>query len=210
MDFLSDNPLANMRGPDFLVLYAIFACIAVLTFIALAALDDDGRRCALCGKFPPNPTLTNWLICGRGRRRRVAGDLRPEARGPYGDDESRQIAAARRGREAKQPIRGGCSERDRAGLRAVRDHPRSGAWRLGVPPYCASLESSLAARGLVPSPESRTRTARFAWWIGGALVAIAAYKVIVATAHGHRNIGGLLLECMVFSDDPLACGRALS
>jgi hypothetical protein len=43
MDILSDNPLANMRGPDFLVLYAIFACIAVLTFIALASLHDDGR-----------------------------------------------------------------------------------------------------------------------------------------------------------------------
>src|SRR5450432_409162 len=67
MDFLSDNPLANMRGPDFLVLYAIFACIAVFTCIALASLDDDGRDAPL-RQIPakPDPYELAYLRDGAG------------------------------------------------------------------------------------------------------------------------------------------------
>jgi uncharacterized protein (TIGR04222 family) len=195
MDFLSDNPLANMRGPDFLVAYAIFACIAVMTFIALAALDNNGRD-APSRQIPVKPDPYElaylrdgiggvvWLaiyalkraglieLTNRGRLRRLQG-ARPSDR--Y---EAAVLSAI------------GPSSTPSA---IIRDRSPGGS----LSPLLRSLESSLAARGLVRSPESRTRTVRFAWSICGALSAIAAYKVIVATTHGHRNVGGLFVECAI-------------
>ncbi len=196
MDFLSDNPLANMRGPDFLVAYAIFAGIVVLTFIALTALEGDGRDAPL-RPIPAKPDPYElaylrdgaggvvWLaiyalkraglieLTNRGKLQRL-GDGRPSNR--Y---EAAVLSAI------------GPSSTPSA---IIRDRSPGGS----TPSLLRALESSLAARGLVRSPESRTRTLRLAWCIGGALVAIAAYKVVVATAHGHRNVGGLFIECGIF------------
>jgi uncharacterized protein (TIGR04222 family) len=191
MDFLSDNPLANMRGPDFLALYAIFACIAVFTFIALASLDDDGRD-APSRQIPakPDPYELAYLRDGAGgvvwlaiyalKRAGLVeltkgGKLqRLEGAGPSNRYEADVLNAVGPGSTPSAIIRA-----------------PGGA----VSSLLRTLESSLAARGLVRSPESRRRTAGLAWWVGGALFAIAGYKVIVATAHGHRNVGGLFIEC---------------
>jgi uncharacterized protein (TIGR04222 family) len=192
MDFLSDNPLANMRGPDFLLAYAIFAGIAVLTFIALAALGD-GREAPL-RQIPAQPDPYElaylrdgpggvvWLaiyalkraglveLTNRGKLQRV-GDARP----------SNRYEAAVLSAIGPNSTPSGI----------IRDRAPGGS----VARLLSSLESSLATRGLVRSPGSRTRSLRVAWSIGGALFAIAAYKVIVATTHGHRNVGGLFIEC---------------
>jgi len=197
MDLLSDNPLANMRGPDFLALYAIFACIAVAPFVVLAALDHGADG----GPLPQIPARPDpyelaylrdgaggvvWLaiyalkraglveITNRGRLQRLAGVAMPNNR--Y---EAAVLSA----------IGSGC-----APSAIIRDRAPGGS----AASLLRSLESTLAARGLMRGPECRTRTTRLALWTGGGLVALAAYKAIVATAHGHRNIGGLILECMAF------------
>jgi uncharacterized protein (TIGR04222 family) len=195
MDFLSDNPLANMRGPDFLVLYAVFACIAVMTIIALAALDDDGRD----GQLPqisakPDPYELAYLRDGAGGVVWLA---------IYALQRAGLVELTNRSKLQRLGSERPSNRYETAVLSAIgpsstpatiiRDRSPGGS----VSSLVRSLESSLAARGLVRSPESRTRTVRVAWCVGGVLAAIAAYKVIVATTHGHRNVGGLLIECAI-------------
>jgi uncharacterized protein (TIGR04222 family) len=195
MDFLSDNPLANMRGPDFLVAYAIFAGIAVMTFIALAALDDDRRD----GQLPqisvkPDPYELAYLRDGAGGVVWLAIYALKRA----GLVELTNRSKLQRLGSERPSNRYEAAVLDAIGPSStpatiIRDRSPGGS----VSSLVRSLESRLAARGLVRSPESRTRTVRVAWCIGGALAVIAAYKLIVATMHGHRNVGGLLIECAI-------------
>ena len=197
MDLLTENPLALMPGPSFLLFYGFVAVALGLGFLVVAeGWDDSGRRES---GIParPNPYEFAYLREGvagvvwlaiYGLKR--AGLVELTDKGllkPLGDGRpTDRIEAA-----ALAAIGRGC-----APSALIADRASGGSFLSEI----RAIERALAARGLTRTPDMRMRVAKAAIWLAGGLTALAFYKASVALGHGHHNVAGLFIEWLV------ACG----
>jgi uncharacterized protein (TIGR04222 family) len=188
MEWLSENPLALMPGPEFLVFYGLL-CIAVLAIYLFWIGEDDGAIPAVPARPDPYELAylregaagVGWLAIFALKR---AGRANMDDRGIVtpldGPPPSDRYAAA-----ALADIGKGGKADDIAGS-------SSGALGAAV----RKLDATLAARGLARKAEDIRRVRARTYVVGAALVALALYKLAAATSHGRHNVGFLLLEAL--------------
>jgi uncharacterized protein (TIGR04222 family) len=73
----------------------------------------------------------------------------------------------------------------------------SPALRASIEGRCSFYRSKLEREGLLTTADDKQRATMAAIVAGAALGALAAYKILVALAYGHKNVGFLFLEAGV-------------
>jgi uncharacterized protein (TIGR04222 family) len=185
------NPF-DLRGPEFLLLYAAFG-VAVLTAAAIA------RRVRESGPPPrldlSDPYLAACLRGGRDEAIRVAL-LGLVDRGLVSAREERwSIRDGAALLDARHPL-------DQALLRRLGGEgelPSATRADAAVQAACADLDERLAELGLVAGAELRRERARRTLVAIAVLVAPAAVKICLALQRGHRNVGLLIASALVFT-----------
>jgi len=197
MEWLWQNPIADMRGPAFLLFYA---CVSAAT-IAVCALV--ARRLDWTGRMPPphvppapDPYEIAYLRGGENEVARTAvfalmrsGHLRVTEQG-------KKSLIERTGPPAPAASLGRL-ERHAYGW---FDHPRESAevFKRGglaekVGRHCAEYEQKLRGEKLLTPPEVGER-ARLVRLLGLAVIAgLGAYKLAVALSRGRTNVIFLIL-----------------
>ena len=194
MDALTENALANMPGPDFLGFYVFLAAAAVVTLVFVGLADDDRGGGAPLLPARPDPYQIAFLRDGYGGVVWLAiyalkragflamsdsGQLRPLARdgSPKDACEARVLGEIGQGCAASAIAAGTAAKRTLHGAFDTRLR-------------------NLEAQSLVRGSAVRERVRRLAWSFGVALALLAVYKLFVAEAHGHRNVGFLVFACV--------------
>ncbi len=191
--------IANLRGPEFLVLYSTF-CVVVL--IAAVVWSKRLDPAPMSGAIPPQPTATSdpyeiaWLREGlSGVLTTALFSLRQRGLVSLGQRRANRIA------EPAQPL--DRVERpifDAIGTsRAVAELKTDGRLAAALAPAIAGYESRLLHAGLLTSPNERGRawTAMFAGIL--AVLGLGGFKLVAALSTGHTNVGFLILIAIAIS-----------
>ena len=196
MDWLLDNSLADMRGPDFLILYGLFACtVLVGAYFFIAMQDTTGGMAP-----PPTPSDVDPYELAYLR-----GGINEVIRTAIYSARQKGLIEIDKGR--LRPVGVGIPELtaiERAVLDGISPAPTISALFKGqylqktLERLCGPYERRLSAQRLLTPPEVR-RAALLALAVGGGLlIALAAYKAWAAAMHGRSNLGFLFMEA-VFS-----------
>lgn len=192
MDGLFDNFLANMRGPDFLALYLIFACIVVGGgYFFIAAQDATGDN-------PPatpsvvDPYALAYLRGGVNEVIRTAiYALRQKALVEIAE-KGKLRAATYRGQEL--------NDIERSVFQVLSFGPKISTLfsdrdlQGKIERQCGAYEKRLSAERLLTPPQVRS-SAKLALIVGCALlIGLAGYKTWAALLHGRSNLGFLFME----------------
>ena len=195
MGWLADNALANMPGPQFLVLYAIFAAaIAVCSFLFVDMQDRTGGMAPPPAPKDVNPYELAYLRGGANDVIRTA---------IYALHKKRMIEIAEGGIRATRSSGGvdGLNQIERRVYEAILPAPKipqlfKAPLTQGIESLCSSYRQRLAAQQLLTPQEVRS-AANLALTIGLLLlIAVAAYKTSAALAHGRSNFGFLFVEAV--------------
>ncbi|HWE37277.1 MAG TPA: TIGR04222 domain-containing membrane protein [Isosphaeraceae bacterium] len=196
MDPLLHNPIADLYGPYFLVVYA-----AIIAVVAVGAAWEVRRGDATAGLAPPpipakvDPYEVAYLRGGGNELTRlIVFDLirRGYLRAREGSDPKIERALDLPGLAALSP-----PEREAF---AYFTTPRRARALLGpgelahrLRPHVESIRDALRDRQLIP-PAETGRLACVVGASGGALVAaIGLYKLVIAQIRGHHNVAFLIL-----------------
>jgi uncharacterized protein (TIGR04222 family) len=189
MDWLTDNPIVNMPGPNFLGFYAIVSLIVLLAFNVLVRTDGTNQRAPPFVPTRPDPYEIAYLRGGVGAvislaiyslkrsqtiEMQAGGNVTsvPSLGPPANPLEARVLEELGPGASLGQVL----SSRD---LRA------------SIFGQCETFRQRLARQDLVMTDAARQKT----WGLGIAaaiaLGGLAALKIFVAQSHGHKNVGFL-------------------
>jgi uncharacterized protein (TIGR04222 family) len=195
MDWLFDNPLADLPGPQFLFLYAVFAGIVIIAAVFFVDMQDTtGALASPPIPQDPDPYELAYLRGGVNEVIRTA---------IYALRQQRLIEIIEKGRiRATGAAPGGfeLTRLERRVFEAIAPAPliaelfKGQNLRDDVERLCAAYRQRLAPQQLLTPPEVQ-RAARYALPIGiGLLVAAAAYKIFAAILHGRSNLAFLFME----------------
>jgi uncharacterized protein (TIGR04222 family) len=194
MDWLLDNPLATMQGPEFLAFYLLIACIVLIgAYSYIAAQDQTGAQ-----RPPPTPSDIDpyelaYLRGGANEVVRTAvyalrqkGLVEVEKGRLRASGFSPQALNAIERRVYETVV----AKRDVAALfsRTIRE---------AVEWQCGAYRQRLSAQHLLVSGDMRTTAQVTLGAAGGLLIALAGYKIWAARVHGHSNLGFLLAEAAI-------------
>jgi uncharacterized protein (TIGR04222 family) len=193
MDWLFDNPLADMVGPQFLFLYAVIAGIVVIAAVFFVDMQD------MTGGMAPPPTPRAADPYELAYLRGGANEVIRTA--IYALRQKRLIEVIEKGRIRATGVSPGTHELTRLEQRvheAILPAPLISQLFKGpqddVERLCAAYRQRLSTQRLLTPPEVR-RAGRYALAVGiGLLVALAAYKALAAVMHGRSNLGFLVVE----------------
>lgn len=203
VDWLFQNPLADLSGPQFLVLYLI-AAVAThvgVRFAVLRALPADP---AADESLPlqPDPYEIAYLHGGEEHVLRTAvaalverGDLKLASEKPGG----KNVVLMPANRVVDADIRHPVERSVLATLRASASARElfDGAVRAGIHSQCKTYERDLTHRGLlcVAPPDFPRILAGLAG--AGFLFTLTAYRLLEASHYGRKNIGLLILFWLI-------------
>ena len=195
-----NNPIADMRGPDFLALYFVVTAVTIVLARIASRLGDHADPTPPPIPRNPDPYEIAYLRGGAREVTHVAiveliqrGFL--EVWNPSGiPDSSSSIRAAE-----KHPDTRHLNPLERIAFDFFA-RPRSGKeiFTIGGLPHelerhCADRRDTLLEQGLLLTPAGLTR-ASLAWTAGAAvIVGLGGYKLSVALSKGKHNVGGLLV-----------------
>jgi uncharacterized protein (TIGR04222 family) len=193
MDWLFDNSLADLHGPQFLFLYAVFAGILVIAAVFFVDMQDR------TGGMAPPPTPSDADPYELAFLRGGANEVIRTA--IYALRQKGLIEIVEKGRIKATGVDPGSFELTRLERRvceAILPAPLISQLFKNLPEYvdrlCAPYRLRLSAEQLLSPPEVR-RAAHYALAVGiGLLVALAAYKIAAAVMHGRSNLGFLIIE----------------
>ena len=196
MDWLFDNPLADMHGTQFLFLYAVFAGIVIIAAVFFVDMQD------MTGAMAPPPTPRDPDAYELAYLRGGANEVIRTA--IYALRQKRLIEIVEKERRIKATgVAPGAFEITRLEQRvyeAILPAPliselfKGPNLRDDVESLCGAYRQSLAPQQLLTPPEVK-RAAQYALPIGiGLLVAAAGYKIIAAILHGRSNLVFLFIE----------------
>lgn len=201
MEWLWENPIAEMAGPKFLLLYACVSAAAVVVCrLAVRGLDWTGRLPPPPVPSAPDPYEIAYLRGGenevtragifslikrgllsfsrQGKKVRIERTNAGPPRNSHGQIERRIYDWFDRPRESGEVFRGGGLAQSLRGL-------------------CAGYEQALRRDQLLtpPSVKGGAWTVRLA---GLAVIAgLGGYKLLVALSKGRFNVGFLVVLCVV-------------
>jgi uncharacterized protein (TIGR04222 family) len=193
MDWLFDNSLADLHGPQFLFLYAVFAGILVIAAVFFVDMQDR------TGGMAPPPTPRDADPYELAYLRGGANEVIRTA--IYALRQKHLIEIAEKGRIKVTGVGPGSLELTRLERRvyeAILPAPLISQLFKTLPEnvdrLCAPYRQRLSAEQLLSPPEVK-RAAHNALAVGiGLLVALAAYKIAAAVMHGRSNLGFLIIE----------------
>lgn len=189
MDFLTDDPLANMYGPDFLILYAaviIIALIVARRMIRNAAPADLAMPLTL--PLRPDPVEVAYLRGGEAEVIRFTVFKLIQNRLVVLND-AKSGTIVRFGDHASASTLGGFE-------RAVYDHlytPRKmkdvvRALFADFQARCLPYRTSLEDRGLLATAFARAKALRVRLYLLALIFGLGGYKLAVALSRGHTNV----------------------
>ena len=197
MNFLFDNPVANMHGQEFLIFYAFVAVLAIVWALRCSWTSDETRRMdvpQLPVEFDPFeiaylrggvPELVRLIILDLISRKYLQS---VEVKGLLGS-RTRIISAApghaeTRYLDAQERLVFNCLEGGRNAGQIFPDLPRLMESTNSVRQYQQELEE----RRLLSSAGQRGRAWRAIFPALGVLGGLAAYKLFIALSRGRTNV----------------------
>lgn len=201
MDLLMNNPLADMYGPLFLLVYAVtIALVAVACRVATRRLDWTAKMAPPPVPSDPDPHEIAYLRGGENEATRSVvfalvqkGLLRVSQTG-----KDYQV-----GRTAEPPDRRSLSPIERRALdwfthsRRPAEMFRGAELAAQLKPFCAAYEQRLKGERLLLTDDVR-QAARLVALTGAVLIlGLGAYKFIVAVAEGRFNVAFLVVFAVV-------------
>jgi uncharacterized protein (TIGR04222 family) len=194
MDALTNNALVDMQGPTFLAFYAVVSAITLVALNLLLRIDSTGDR------PPPVPTRPDpyeiaYLRGGVGAVIQLAA---------YALKCGEMIEMQAGGRIARvsgladptNPIE--MRVLDEVGLGETASNLLSSrALRASLEGKCETFRQRLERQDLIATGSARARAYGLAVLAGAALVALAAWKIVVAEMRHHHNVGFLFAEAAV-------------
>jgi uncharacterized protein (TIGR04222 family) len=193
MGWLLDNPLANMRGTDFLILYGTFAAAIILgAYFFIQRQDPTGARPPPATPRDVDPYELAYLRGGANEVIRTA-IYALRQKGLIEIVEKARIGATGFSPQELTPI-------ERRVFAGIAPSPKIAALfadldlQRTLERLCGTYKQRLSAQQLLVQPQAR-RAAHLALAVAGALLAaLAAYKTSAAVMHGRSNLGFLIME----------------
>jgi uncharacterized protein (TIGR04222 family) len=195
MDWLTDNPIVDMPGPNFLGFYALVSLTVVLAFNLLVRSDGTNQGAPPSVPMRPDPYEIAYLRGG------VAAVI---CLAIYSLKRSEMIEMQAQGRVTRVPGLGppanplearvleelgvGASLGQLLGSRDLR------ASILG---QCERFRQHLARQDLVMTDAARHKARSLGIAAAIALGGLAVLKIFVAQSHGHNNVGFLFGEAIL-------------
>jgi uncharacterized protein (TIGR04222 family) len=184
------NPL-DLRGPDFLVFYAVVALIVLLLLWVARVSAEGGRTPQL---ETTDPYLIAYLRGGANEALRVATVALID-RGLLGMDEAADAVVARAKPDAaRRPI-------EQALLRHF-EQPHLPKTIFGVSALeaaCDQYDARLTQLGLLPGPDQKSARRRLLSVALLVLLGLSVAKIVVALGRGRTNVGFLVVLTLVAS-----------
>lgn len=189
------NPF-DLRGPEFLLFYFVFACVVLLVLILLRRFDEQPSALK-----PPldDPYLVAFLRGGEDEALRVTtlslidrGLLKLKSSGASifsSEAENRlEIADPHAIDTAKRPI-------EKSVLEAFKTAQPIGTTLQSLVgcQACVDYAANLEGLGLLPGPDTRAARNRRLWVAVAILLGVAVLKILIALSRGRTNILFLII-----------------
>ena len=197
MEWLTHNALADMYGPQFLLLYAVVIAVTAVACRA-ASRRSDWTRSAGPGTVPlsPDPYEIAYLRGGENELIRSVVFSLIQRRYLRIDGDSKR---ARIERTSETPERRALPPLERRAYewfstpRAARELFTPGGLRGQVEAFGATYGQRLSREHLLTPPDVRAAALRI-WCAGAAVIAaLGGYKLFAALERGHQNVAFLII-----------------
>jgi len=191
MDALTNNALVDMQGPTFLAFYAVVSAITLVALNLLLRIDSTGDR------PPPVPTRPDpyeiaYLRGGVGAVIQLAA-YALKCREMIEMQAGGRIARVSGLADPTNPIE--TRVLDEVGLGETASGLLSSrALRASLEGKCETFRQRLERQDLIATGSPRARAYALTALTGAALVALAAWKIVVAEGRHHHNVGFLFAE----------------
>ena len=198
MEWLTNNPLANMHGPDFLFLYAVTIVVAILFGRrAIRNADPTSDEPPPPPPLRPDPFEVAYLRGGEAEVVRfTVFRLIQNGLLMLNDARSRTIV------RVKDPARAATlTEIERSVYQSLHTPMTMKDVVNGVAPdfgrFCMPLEASLLRLGLLATQAMCEAAARVRWSLLTLIFGLGFYKFAVALSRGRTNVEFLLIMAVI-------------
>jgi uncharacterized protein (TIGR04222 family) len=197
MDFLFDNPLANMPGVTFLIFYVLYSVFALVIFGVWKKSVDQTDQLAI-PPIPPNidPYEIAFLRGGINETARsVTFSLRQKGFLIFQNDDKN----SRIHRDQNQNDTSHLSQIEQAALswfsisREPKDVFRRGGLIEVIKPFAEAYEARLEQQQLLTDSQTKSRISKAKWILLAAIVGLGFYKFIAALLGGYLNFIGIFV-----------------
>lgn len=196
MNFLFDNPLANMQGPTFLVFYAVAIATAIFVYWLIKNNLDLTSKCPL-PPIPHNPDAYEIAYL-RGGENEVARAV------IFSLMQKGLIEMSKAGREhnfqqTKNQSDGNLLPIESSTLnwfrltRTTREVFAEHGLKLILQPFCTQYDANMKRQNLLTDSATRNRIWQTAIPFALAILGFGGYKLAAAISHGRSNIGLLFV-----------------
>lgn len=199
MEFLFDNPLANLPGQLFLMLYATVIAAAIITFQIFKRRFDTTQQTTL-PPIPSNPDAHEIAFLRGGSNelvRSVIFALNRKGFLQVDTDLKNKSAIIRQ--TATKPAKHELNSLEQKVYKwfAVEQTPKNIFAKNGLTSelelFAATYEQNLRKHNLLTGADVQSRVTRFKWKLFACVAALGSYKLLAALAHERYNIGFLEL-----------------
>ena len=197
MDWITENPIADMYGPAFLMFYTL---VIGITLVCCWWTLHSGRN-ATPPTVPQNPDPLEIAYLRGGANEVLRLTLFDLFRRGYlsieGTGANQKIGQAAPG---QNPV--GLSALEQAVFAAFKYPMAAGsvfssAAMRSITPLCRDYESDLQGSGLLEIPGTHAENVQIGLAGAVIIVGLGLYKFAVAIQHGHHNVGFLLVMLML-------------
>lgn len=193
MEWLTHNPIADMRGPDFLVFYGMVIVLTLgLYWVRIRAADHATSLAPPSVPTRPDPYETAYLRGGEQELARTAvfsliqrGYLR--------------LGEELIGREDDHPDIFHLTPLERAVFEwfSVPRHPRDvfgeAGLAAGIASHCSDYRQRAQASGLLATARAKVAAWNAAFIAGAFIAGLGLYKLVIALSRGRTNVAFLII-----------------
>lgn len=200
MDILLDNPLANMYGPYFLLLYGFVTLFTILFFALFKTRIDQSHRLPL----PSIPaTIDPYEIAY------LRGGINELARTAVFSLMQKGLIEIKSEGKVSVITRTAASTRQRTNaiedatlnwfstFRDPKDLFAPGALTYLLEPYAEDYQKRLGRQQLIAGTEIKRQLSTWKWVALGFVLLLGGYKAVAAIRHGHFNLIGLAIVGLI-------------
>jgi uncharacterized protein (TIGR04222 family) len=201
MDFLFDNPLVNLYGPYFLVLYISFFISTIVAYRVLRTRLDRTAHFSI-PPIPnnPNPFEIAYLRGGENELARavVFSLFKKNLLKIFNEEKKSQICPTNIGfeRRSLQPIELTALEWFNANREPKEMFQKNGLAQT-LKPYSETFQAKLEMQNFFPDEEMKRRNNRLTLQAFLVFGGLGAYKIIAAILGGYWNIFGIVFIMII-------------
>lgn len=212
MDILLDNPFATMYGPYFLIFYGFFIFFALISFrYAKTGLDRTDEL-----PLPPVPVEVDpyeiaFLRGGANETARAVIFSLVQKNLAEIEIEGKNAVIKRLNRQTNDIV--SLPPIEQVALNwfgASRETAEVfGSYGLNakLEEYAWTFQTRLESRQMLFGNELKNRLTRIKWTAAAAILALGAYKILAAVAHGNYNFVGIIILAVIGIIIVLAAGK---